>query len=190
MVQPPDWAWPWGGLHCTWCVRCAIQGQPVLKIPTGLLPSAIHKEFLFWRGWVAQFEWVTYKSSTVNMLWHPHGSLKLGYRNLNGPITGFWTSRSRLEKTFRARQVRQGRLAKCYGKWELPLRQWLFYTISLPPLWPFAKLWNNIYVLKQLKFEQIFIRRCFMLFVLEDFIFSQASPEFCMKSENKVKLEE
>ncbi|KAF4803010.1 hypothetical protein TURU_019759 [Turdus rufiventris] len=33
--------------------------------------------------------------------------LQLGYRNLNGPITGLWTSRSRLEKTFRARQVRQ-----------------------------------------------------------------------------------
>lgn len=68
-------------------------------------------------GWLSLIRWHT--SPQINVWWPSHGSLQLVYWSLNGQSTGLWTSQNGSEKTFRARQVRQGRLAKCYGKWEL-----------------------------------------------------------------------
>lgn len=86
-----------------------------------LTPFAIHEELPSLEG-MGGSVWMTYKSSTIIVLCHPHGSLQLVYLSLNGQRTGLWTSQNRLEKTYRAGKVRQGRSTKCYGKWELLLQ--------------------------------------------------------------------
>lgn len=60
------------------CVGCAILELSALVIPTGLLYLPSRKNFLLRRVWVAQFEEVTYKSSTkclVAFSWQPSVSV-------------------------------------------------------------------------------------------------------------------